>query len=231
MTDTFHYKDTTLGVLGGMGPLASAQFIRTIYQLCDESNEFHFPKIRLVSEPDIPDRTLSIQTSATGDLEHRIVSLLSSLEPHVDRLLICCFTAHTLVPNFPEHIRRKLISLVDYSDQLLRQLNQRTLFIATEGVYQRNLFPAQDYPGLVMLQSEDLRTVHRLIYRQLKTGHDYAQVEIQLADLLKKYECSQVFGGCTEMHLLKMWERCTLPIIDPLYEVALDFAGRKLAVS
>lgn len=218
-------------MLGGMGPLASAQFISTIYRLCDESNEFHFPKIRLVSEPDIPDRTHSIQASATGELEHRITSLLSSLEPHVDRLLICCFTAHTLVPGFPEAIRRKLISLVDYSDHLLRQLHERTLLIATEGVYQRKLFPDSEYPELVMLQSDDLHTVHGLIYSQLKTGHEYSQVEIQLAGLLKKYDCSQVFAGCTEMHLLKMWERCTLPIIDPLYEVALEFSGRKAVVS
>jgi aspartate racemase len=155
--------------------------------------------------------------------------LLELLEPSVDRLLICCFTAHVVVPKLSEHVRRKLINLVSYSDQLLSQLNEKTLFIASEGVYQSEIFHFARYPNLVTLSSEDLRSVHQLIYNHLKTRHDYAHVQSQLVKMLDKYECGQMFGGCTEMHLLKTWERSELTIVDPLYEIAREFTGRKSA--
>lgn len=229
MLDKFHYKDTMLGILGGMGPVTSAQFVRTIYQLCDEENEFNMPRIRLFSEPDIPDRSTCLKASSTVQMEARIRSLLELLEPSVDRLLICCFTAHVVVPKLPELIQRKLINLISYSDKLLSQLNEKTLFIASEGVYKSEIFPLARYPNLVTLSSEDLKVVHQLIYDHLKTRHDYAHVQNQLSKMLYKYQCRQMFGGCTEMHLLKTWDRTELNIIDPLYEIALEFTGRKSA--
>lgn len=229
MLDKFHYKDAMLGILGGMGPITSAQFVKTIYQLCDEEDEHYMPRIRLVSEPNIPDRSTCLKASSTGQMEARISSLLELLEPSVDRLLICCFTAHVVVPKLSERVRRKLINLVSYSDQLLSQLNEKTLFIASEGVYQSQIFPFASYPNLVTLRSEDLKSVHQLIYNHLKARHDYAHVQSQLLKMLDKYECRQMFGGCTEIHLLKTWDRSELAIVDPLYEIAREFTGRKPA--
>ena len=226
MTDTFHYKHTTLGVLGGMGPITSAQFIKTIYQLCQETDEYSMPRVRLVSEPDIPDRTTSIKASDTALLESRLCSLLERMVPDVDKILICCFTAHALVPGFPDDIRKKLINLVTYSDQLLRQLDKKTLFIASEGVHEVELFPLAHYENVVMLSREDRKTAHQLIYDHLKKGANYDHVEKSLFALLDAYNCTQIFGGCTDIHLLKMWDGLTLNIVDPLYEIASEFAGR-----
>lgn len=226
MSGNFHYRDTVLGVLGGMGPAASVQFVKTIYELCGETDEFSMPRIWLVSEPDIPDRTRSIKDSDTGPLESRLCSLLENLAPGVDRLFICCFTAHAVANKLPEHVRAKLLDLVSYSDRLLRQLDEKTLFIATEGVHDIGLFPLAQYRNVVTLGPEDRKKVHRLIYTHLKKGQDYGVVEKQLSELMMAYGCSQIFGGCTEMHLMKMWDGLTLRILDPLYEIALNFAGR-----
>lgn len=225
MSGKFHYKDTTLGILGGMGPVTSAQFVKTLYQLCNETDEFSMPRIRLISEPDIPDRTLSIKASDTTLLESRLCSLLESMAPNVDRLLICCFTAHSIVPKLPDHIQKKLINLISYSDQLLRRLDEKTLFIASEGAHEIELFPLEQYENIVTLQKEDRKKVHLLIYNHLKKNQNYKYVEKELFELIDKHDCSQIFGGCTEIHLLKMWENSTLRVIDPLYEIASEFAG------
>jgi len=225
MPDTFHYKHTTLGILGGMGPITSAQFVRTLYQLCNETDEFLMPKIRLISEPDIPDRTLSIKASDTALLESRLCSLLESMVPGVDKILICCFTAHAVVSRLPNHIQKKLINLVTHSDHLLRQVDEKTLFIASEGVHEIELFPLAHYENVVMLRKDDRKKVHHLIYHHLKKGANYDYAEKQLSALLDTYNCTQIFGGCTEIHLLKMWDGLTLRIVDPLYEIASEFAG------
>lgn len=225
MSCTFHYKDTTLGILGGMGPITSAQFLTTLYQLCHEKDEFSMPKIRMISEPDIPDRTQSIKASDTLLLKSRMFSLLESMVPDVDKIIICCFTAHAVVPDLPDHILKKLINLVTYSDLLMRQLDEKTLFIASEGVHEIELFPLEDYKNVVRLSTKDQKAVHHLIYHKLKKGINYEQAEEQLFALLDAYDCTQIFGGCTEIHLLKMWSRLKLPIVDPLFEIASEFSG------
>src|SRR5689334_6778827 len=45
------------GVLGGLGPLASAEFLATIYEHADASEEQRLPAVLLFSDPAIPDRT------------------------------------------------------------------------------------------------------------------------------------------------------------------------------
>lgn len=183
------------------------------------------PKIRLISEPDIPDRTQSIKALDTALLESRLCSLLESMAPDVDKILICCFTAHAVVSRLPKYLQKKLINLVTYSDHLLRQLDEKTLFIASEGVHDIELFPLQHYPNVVTLQKDDLKKVHHMIYSFLKNGRNYEYVEAQFRILLASYHCTQLFGGCTEMHLLKMWDKSTVRIVDPLFYIASKFTG------
>jgi len=51
-----------IGVLGGMGPLASAGFVNFLYQKCQAkfSAEQSYPRIVLLSDPTIPDRMMCI---------------------------------------------------------------------------------------------------------------------------------------------------------------------------
>lgn len=46
-----------LGVLGGMGPLASAEFLKTIYECSVAGGEQRSPSVIMYSDPTFPDRT------------------------------------------------------------------------------------------------------------------------------------------------------------------------------
>lgn len=56
-----------LGVLGGMGPLASAEFVNTVYRLNMTEPEQQAPALVLRSDPSIPDRTAAILSGDTQD--------------------------------------------------------------------------------------------------------------------------------------------------------------------
>ena len=49
-----------LGILGGMGPLASAEFLKTIYEYGTRDLEQRSPACILYSDPTFPDRTQTI---------------------------------------------------------------------------------------------------------------------------------------------------------------------------
>src|SRR5690348_224227 len=69
-----------LGVLGGMGPLASAAFVNTIYRLNPAPQEQDMPRVLLDSTPAFPDRTEAIRSGHDAEL-------VSRLDAHVRALV------------------------------------------------------------------------------------------------------------------------------------------------
>ena len=59
-------KKRVLGVVGGAGPLASAEFIKTIYECSLGEREQEAPVVLLYSDPTFPDRTEAL---LAGDYE------------------------------------------------------------------------------------------------------------------------------------------------------------------
>ena len=55
-----------LGILGGMGPLASAKFLSTVYRLNLVEPEQEAPNCILLSDPSFPNRTKAILAGNTG---------------------------------------------------------------------------------------------------------------------------------------------------------------------
>ena len=55
--DSINPRSNVLGVVGGMGPLASAEFVKTIYEYGLNRREQESPSVVLVSDPTFPDRT------------------------------------------------------------------------------------------------------------------------------------------------------------------------------
>ncbi len=85
----------TLGILGGMGALASAEFLKSIYEYNSNFIEQQTPIAVLVSDPTFPDRT---QALLSGNDELLIESLIKRLGQlyflGADRIVICCVTLH-----------------------------------------------------------------------------------------------------------------------------------------
>jgi aspartate racemase len=90
------------GILGGMGPLASAEFVSSIYRETFSGREQQAPRVLLLSDPTIPDRT---ECLLNGDHEMLLERLAAGVGQLVlmgaTRIVICCMTIHPLVPRLP----------------------------------------------------------------------------------------------------------------------------------
>ena len=50
-------NENTIGIIGGIGAIASAEFLKTIYECCgSEISEQNMPKVLLISDPAAPAR-------------------------------------------------------------------------------------------------------------------------------------------------------------------------------
>jgi aspartate racemase len=222
-----------LGVVGGLGPLASAEFVKTIYEHCRAKTEQETPRLLLYSDPTFPDRTQSLLNGSAAPLLDQLVNTLTHLQRlGVSRFVICCITIHHLLPRVPDELRSRVVSLLDVVFDELAARRTPHLLLCTTGTRQLGIFEQHDrwreFADLfVMLDESDQQNVHRLIY-EIKSGLDVQQRVAVVEDLLVKYHVKSFIAGCTEIHLLtKHFQRDCC--IDPLISIARELAKPRVA--
>ncbi|HTF62178.1 MAG TPA: aspartate/glutamate racemase family protein [Edaphobacter sp.] len=226
------------GVVGGMGPLASAEFLKTIYEskICAGMKEQDAPIIVLYSDPSFPDRTECFLRQDYEVLLSRLEGVLTKLNfCNVEGVIICCMTMHGILERLPDGLRRKVVSLVDVVFEDVLRDDRKHLLICTEGsremgVFERHSMWADARHRIVLPDDEDQARLHQMIF-QIKTNCPKSQNE-ELSELLCKYQVSSFIAGCTEFHILvkqmaKIAGRDYQQFcIDPLMSIARKLAHR-----
>lgn len=220
-----------LGILGGMGPLPSAELIQTIYRLNAAEKEQELPACVLYSDPSIPDRTEAILTGDTREVAARVSRALEELAASgVDRIFIACVTAHHVLPEVPEPLRRRVLNLIDLVIDEILEKPRPCLLLCTTGTRRARIFERHERWGEVaehvrVLDEDDQHQLHNHLYRLKK----HAPPEDCLAwlDMLPaKYGLYTLIFGCTELHLMhrplaaRHAARDHYCIIDPMMTVA-----------
>lgn len=193
-----------IGIIGGMGPLASSGFVNYLYQKCHNkfSDEQKFPRIILISDPTIPDRMESIKNNMAGKvttiLENKIQELLFL---GATKILICCFTAHYFYTWFSQKSKNSILHLGTLIDNHLSQNQEKTLIIATKLLINSSLIKSNFavYPNTIHLDE-----IHQIIYGIKCNGaKPYQDQFITLVSKLAAYyNVSHVLLACTELHLM-----------------------------
>ncbi|HEX9942159.1 MAG TPA: aspartate/glutamate racemase family protein [Thermoanaerobaculia bacterium] len=223
-----------LGILGGMGPLASAEFLRTLYALHISELEQDAPPCVLLSDPSIPDRTRAILEGSTDELLARLSRALEDLSSlGADRIVIACVTVHHVLPRVPEPLRRKVISLIDLVIDEVLAVPEPYLLLATTGTRTARIFEQHERWGeierwIVLPDGGEQRELHERLYFLKREEPDEALL-VWLEELASGHEAGGVIFGCTELHLLqRLLARnpgrfSGKRIVDPLLTVARNF--------
>jgi aspartate racemase len=220
-----------LGILGGMGPLASAELLRTIYALSPAAIEQEMPAVVLISDPTMPDRTEALRRGDTALLLSRLNASLEQLRAlRATRIVIACMTIHQLLPRVPLALRRDVISLVDVAIGAMHEQPGRFLLLATEGTRAARLFERHPrWAGIAARacwpDPDDQRLVHELIYRT-KGNASRETAAQELRALLRRYDTDTFVAGCTELHLVgrSLAPESAPACIDPLTILAREVA-------
>ncbi|HLE85107.1 MAG TPA: aspartate/glutamate racemase family protein [Thermoanaerobaculia bacterium] len=222
-----------LGVVGGLGPLASAELLATLYRLDPPEREQEAPRCLLLSDPTFPDRTEAILRGETGELARRLGEAVASLlEQGAAPVVVACVTIHRVLPELPESLRRRVVSLVDLIvEELLADPRER-LLLATTGSRRGGVFTAHPRWSAVAgvlrdLEPSDQEALHDRLYR-LKRGEPPEAAIPFVEELESRYGVRGLVFGCTELHLLQRplaarGEATGGRVVDPLMTVARRF--------
>lgn len=220
------------GVIGGMGPLASAEFLKNIYRFSLGTPEQQMPRVILLSDPDVPDRTEAIKNGQHREILDRLEELLCQLlAMKVDRLVMACITAHCFLPELPKPLlsRIPLVSLLDVICDSLRNDDQKYMLLCTSGTRQYRLFQSHPQwsviePRISFPNASHQKQIHDFLY-DVKTTCDFAGLSL-LQAIRKSYDIDGFVCGCTEAHLfVRDLIDNNIPVIDPLLILAQRIAG------
>ena len=198
-----------LGVLGGMGPLASAEFLDTLYRFWQGRLEQEAPVVLLYSDPRVADRT-STFLADDREAERRMLAELEAnlrrlCQPGITQLVICCITIHHLFDRLPADLRHRTRSLVEVALEAVARRRKPHLMVCTRGTYRLQIFQRHPlWEGVAewirFPDDGDQERIHRAIY-QLKKNHETSGLVTLLRDLAERYGVGSLIAGCTEVHL------------------------------
>lgn len=202
-------KQITLGVIGGLGPIATAHFMEliTVMTRADTDQE-HLPMI-IYSAPYIPDRTAYILDNTKESPLPGILSVGQALEAQgVGCIAIPCITAHYFYDRLEQTFQVPLINGVRETVAHLKHHGIRRVGImATSGTVQAGIFHRElEKQGLEAISpdAEGQAQVMHLIFENIKAGKP--------ADMARFHACAQglrrrgaeaIILGCTELSLIK----------------------------
>jgi aspartate racemase len=224
-----------LGILGGLGPFASADFLLSIYEHNISESEQQAPVIVLYSDPSFPDRTTEFLASREDRLLQLLEEGLSRLwSCNVRKMVIACITIHHVLPRVAPHLREATISLTDVTLDTVVLRQQPALLLATEGTRRMRVFEASERwdeasRWIITPDDADQEKVHERLYAELKMNSHPREMVPFVTELCRKYGVTQLIAGCTELHrlsrhlLLDGTADPGIQIIDPLLTIAQNY--------
>ena len=230
-----------LGILGGMGPLASAEFLRTIYECTLGDREQDSPAVVMLSDPAIPDRTTAFLAGEEDAVLGPLVDALRRLrDAGATRTVICCMTVHHLLPRVPRELRERVLSLPRLVTELLLEAEGRHLLVCSGGTRAFRLLEREPLwervRGRVVLPDGlDQAAVHRDLIYPLKRPCDLDAQAALLERMLERYGADGFVVGCSEVHILarhlaarggRGWS-----CVDPFRHLAEGLAARSAAAA
>lgn len=215
-----------LGVLGGMGGLASAEFVKTIYEISGDlcALEQDGPSVLMYSDPAFPDRTEAFLRGENEPILSRLIDALELLDRMgATQVVIACMTIHYLLPQLPEALRERIISLTDVLFSSVESRQKKHLVISSRGTIKLELL--QRHPRweqarhyFVFPSETEQRQMHDLIY-EVKLNRNLLEARSFVESLLARHGVDSFVAACSEIHLLAKQfapARC----VDPLMLIA-----------
>lgn len=204
----------TIGILGGMGPLATADLFQKITLLTEAETDRDHIRVYIDSNANIPDRTAAILSNGPDPVPE-MASALRNLEAcGADCVIMPCNTAHYFLPRLQAMTEIPFLSILTAAAEACKtRFPGKTVgILATKGTLSAQLYQnALGEAGVPYLtpETEEQDALMRVIYDGVKAGKG---PDAYRADLLTR-------GGAYD----DPWGRC---VPAGLHGTALGCGGR-----
>ena len=229
----------SIGILGGMGPLATADLFRKIVAMTRAETDNDHVRVYIDSNSAIPDRTAAI-LSGGPDPVAEMTSALRHLEAcGADCIIMPCNTAHFFLPRLQELTDTPILNMLEVTARRCAELypGRRAAVLATRGTLATGLYSeALEREGVAYLLPDERErdVLMHLIYGVVKASRPVApeaQTWNELLSGLRSRGADYFIQGCTELPILAASLDAPGPFVDPTAELAraaIRFCGYEI---
>ena len=220
-------SEKVIGVLGGMGPEATAAFFLRIIRATEvQRDQDHF-RVLIDSNPKIPDRTAAIRGEGESPLPMLIEGARGLRKAGADFIAIPCVTAHCFLTPLRRKVRIPILDIVaEVVGHVRRMKNVRRIgIVATSGTVDAGLFQKAFAAAGIEVLLPDSRTqkskVMAAIYGRKgvkAAGPSEASraLAAAAARTLIDRGAQAILAGCTEIPLILKDGDLSVPVVDSL---------------
>lgn len=198
-----------LGIIGGVGPMATAYFLQLLTQMSDADTDQKHMEIYMISKPSIPDRTDYILGAGGKSPIIEMAAVGKQLKLlGAELLAIPCITGHYFHRELEYRTGLPIINAVNETVNYLRERKiSRVGIMATDGTIKSGLFQdIMDEYGMESMipEQEGQKAVMDIIYKNIKAGKP-ANLETfrQVSKQLRERGAEVILLACTELSVLK----------------------------
>lgn len=227
-----------LGVIGGMGPMASQLFYKMVTEQTVAAKDQEHINMLILSDTGMPDRTGAI---LSGDLEEVRKRMLSDAlflqESGCKAIGITCNTAHFFADMIAPELNIPIIHMIRETakETARRCKGEKAAILATDGtirteLYQKALIAEGVEPYTPSAEGQKL--VMHEIYDRVKSGlpADMALWKTLEEEVLAA-GCKTALLACTELSVIREQENLSSFYIDPMNVLAqrcIEFMGKEI---
>lgn len=229
-----------LGVIGGMGPLASQLFYKMVIENTKASRDQDHINMIILNHATMPDRTRAIMEGRMDQVLEKLARDAEYLaEGGADYVAIPCNTSHTVIDELQEQVSVKLINMirctVEYIKDKFTGNNIKAGILATDGTIKNALYQKEcEKAGMepVVPSKECQAKVMKIIYDGIKEGGeiDYSDFEA-IEREMKEKGCDVVIMACTELSCFKEMYKLSDYYVDAMEvmaKTAIKLCGKEV---
>jgi len=222
-----------LGVIGGMGPLATVKFYDKVVLNTEAHNDNEHIDLIVLNHSTMPDRTRCIIENKDTEFLNEIKKDLEILDKiGVDVVAIPCNTSHYFYDEFKNFANLKIINMIE---ETILEIKRRgikkvavfgTLGTLNSKVY--NKYAEKNGIEVKELSLEDKKSVMDIIYKIKETNNLENK---EFIEILNKYCDDETIGiiACTELSLLDISKNInTIDALDVLVNKSIEYSGAKI---
>lgn len=232
----------TIGILGGMGPEATAHFFELIIKNTKAAKDQEHIPVLIYNNPKIPPRSEAILEKGPSPLPLLAEGVRILSQAGADFIVIPCVTAHYYYHDLVKEEKIPVFNLLDeilfYVRKNLSSLTRVGLIASTGTLLSRlfqETFAKEGIEVLNPLEEEQEQVMEAIFGKQgIKAGFTSGPAQKIILDVARKLiqrGAEAVIAGCTEIPLVLKQEDLSVPLVDPLRIMALksiEEAGYKI---
>ena len=212
-----------VGVLGGMGPAATADFYAKLVRATPAVTDQEHLRVVIWSDPTIPDRTRALLHDGE-DPTAAMVGAARALEAvGAELIAIPCNTAHAFLPRVRDHVGVPFVDMIEETAAHITREHESVRvagLLSTTGTQRAQLYQAAlaaQHVAVAVPAPDAQLEVMRAI-ELVKAGAERqraAEVLRPVAEQLVAAGAQVVIAGCTEIPLLLHAGELAVPLVDP----------------